>query len=138
MRKYKYMNVALVVALCAAAGPALAADSIFSESVPLLCAPIDVTECDEGGSCYQGRAEDINLPQFIRVNLKEKMLSGVGDSTDRTTPIKFIERENGKIILHGGQGGRGWTAIISETGKLVATISDEKTAIIIFGACTHI
>jgi hypothetical protein len=39
--------------------------------------------------------------------------------------------------LHGGQNGRGWTALISEeTGKLSATISDNGTAFIIFGACT--
>jgi hypothetical protein len=48
-----------------------------------------------------------------------------------------MERENGRIVLHGGQKGRGWTAVISaETGKLSATISDEGTAFIIFGACT--
>lgn len=37
----------------------------------------------------------------------------------------------------GGQGGRGWTAVISEaTGKLSATISEDGMAFIIFGACT--
>jgi hypothetical protein len=99
--------------------------------------PIEITECDEGGKCYQGTAEDVSLPQFIRVNLKEKMLNGVGEAADRTTPIDFMERENSKIVLHGGQKGRGWTALISEeTRKLVATISEEGTAFVIFGACT--
>ena len=60
----------------------------------------------------------------------------VSADADRKTPIDFMERENGKSVLHGGQNGRGWTAVISEeTGKLVATISDEGTAFIIFGAC---
>jgi hypothetical protein len=135
----KYLNVAFIVGLFAVTGPAIGADAKFDGSVPLLCVPIEITECDQGGGCYQGTAEDVNLPQFIRVNLKEKVLSGVGDSADRTTPIDFMERENGKIVLHGGQRGRGWTALITEeTGKLVATISDEGTAFIIFGACTPI
>jgi hypothetical protein len=135
----KYLSIALIVGLCATTSSAIGADSKFDGSVPLLCVPIEITECDEGGRCYQGTAEDVNLPQFIRVNLKDKVLSGIGDSADRTTLINFLERENGKIVLHGGQKGRGWTALISEeTGKLVATIADEGTAFIIFGACTPI
>jgi len=63
----------------------------------------------------------------------------VGTAAGRTPPIDFMERENGRIVLHGGQKGRGWTAVISaETGKLSATISEEGTAFIIFGACTEI
>jgi hypothetical protein len=133
----KLLIVALIASLGAVASRAGAAGEKFDGSTPLLCAPIEITQCDEGGKCYQGTAEDVNLPQFIRVNLKEKMLSGVGETAGRTTPIDFMERENGRIVLHGGQKGRGWTAVISEeTGKLSATISDEGTAFIIFGACT--
>ena len=134
---HKFLMVAFIVVFCAAANSVTAARANFDGSVPLLCVPIEITECEAAGKCYQGTAEDVNLPQFIRVNLKEKILSGVGADADRKTPIDFMERENGKIVLHGGQNGRGWTAVISEeTGKLVATISDEGMAFIIFGACT--
>jgi hypothetical protein len=129
--------ITLIMSFCAVANPAAAAAVKFDDSVPLLCVPIEITQCDEGGKCYLGTAEDVNLPQFIRVDLKEKKLSGVGQAADRTTPIDFLERENAKIVLHGRQSGRGWTAMISEeTGKLVAAISDEGTVFIIFGACT--
>jgi hypothetical protein len=128
---------ALIASLGAVANPAAAAGAKFDGSTPLLCVPIEITECDEGGKCYLGTAEEVNLPQFIRIDLKEKLLRGVGEAADRTTPIDFLERENGRMVLHGGQKGRGWTAVISEeTGKLSATISDEGTAFIIFGACT--
>jgi hypothetical protein len=128
---------ALIASLGAVANPAAAAGAKFDGSTPLLCVPIEITECDVGGKCYLGTAEEVNLPQFIRIDLKEKLLRGVGEAADRTTPIDFLERENGRIVLHGGQKGRGWTAVISEeTGKLSATISDEGTAFIIFGACT--
>lgn len=132
----KFLVLALLVTL-GATHSAGAASVKFDGSVPLLCVPIEITQCDEGERCYQGTAEDVNLPQFIRVNLKEKILSGVGLAAERTTPINFMARESGRIVLHGGQNGRGWTALISEeTGKLSATISDNGTAFIIFGACT--
>lgn len=137
MTMHRLLIVALILGLSAVAGRGLAASAKFDGSVPLLCVPIEITQCDEGGKCYQGTAEDVNLPQFIHVNLKEKSLSGVGAAAERTTAIDFMERQNGRIVLHGGQGGRGWTAVISEaTGKLSATISEEGTAFIIFGACT--
>ena len=133
----RFLLVPLTLSLFAVGSPAGAASTKFDGSVPLLCVPIEITQCDEGGKCYLGTAEDVNLPQFIRINFKEKLLSGVGEASGRTTPIDYMERENGRVVLHGGQAGRGWTAVISEaTGKLSATISEEGTAFIIFGACT--
>jgi hypothetical protein len=108
----------------------------FDGSVPLLCAPIEVVDCEFGGKCSTGNAESVNLPQFVKVNFKEKVLSAVDDPS-RTTPIAYTERNNGRLIMHGGQNGRGWTILISEeTGKLSATISEEGVGFIVFGACT--
>ncbi len=130
----KLLIFVLGFSFCATASPVRAAK--FDGSVPLLCVPVQITECDAGGRCYQGTAEDVNLPQFIKINVREKMLSGV-DEAPRTTPIDYLEREGGKLVLHGGQDGKGWTVVISEeTGKLAATISEERTGFIVFGACT--
>ena len=135
-RVYHALVAALMIGF-AAASSLIAASAGFDESVPLLCVPIEITECETGGKCYHGTAEDVNLPHFIKVNLKEKMLTGVGKAADRTTPISFMQRDNGTVVLHGGQNGRAWTAVISEaTGKLSASISEEGTAFLIFGACT--
>jgi len=39
--------------------------------------------------------------------------------------------------MHGGQGGRGWSLVISEeTGKMSATISEDQVGFVIFGAFT--
>jgi hypothetical protein len=134
---YKWLIITLIVTFGTLAKPVVAVSATFDESAFLLCAPIEIAECDVGGKCYSGSAEDVNLPQFIKVNLKEKMLSGVGASADRTTPIDVMQRENGRVVLHGGQNGRSWTAVISEqTGKLSATITEEGTGFVIFGACT--
>ncbi len=112
------------------------ASAKFDGSQSLLCAPIEVIECEAGGKCYNGTADDVNLPQFIKVDFKNKLLSA-SNQPSRTAPIIHFERNNGRLILHGGQHGRGWTAIISEeTGKLSATIAEEKFGFIVFGACT--
>lgn len=63
----------------------------------------------------------------------------VGAAADRTTPTESIKREDGRIVLHGGQAGRVWTAVILEqTGKLSAAVWKAGTAFIIFGACTQL
>lgn len=132
MRRFILTFIVAAMAL----GSGRVAEAKFDGSVPLLCVPIEITECEAAGKCYQGSAEDVNLPQFIKVNFKDKLLTGV-DNPPRTTPIDYMERENGKIVLHGGQAGRGWTIVISEaTGKLTASISDDGTGFVIFGACT--
>jgi hypothetical protein len=108
----------------------------FDGSVPLLCVPIEVVDCEFGGKCFTGNAEDVNLPLFVKVDFKQKILSAVDDAS-RTTKIAYTERDNGRLIMHGGQNGRGWTILISEeTGKLSATISEEGVGFIVFGACT--
>jgi len=130
----------LILSLAITAVICLGADRValakFDGSVRLLCAPTEVVECEFGGKCVNGNAESVNLPQFVRVDFKEKMLSAVNDPS-KTTPIAYTERNNGRLIMHGGQNGRGWTIVISEeTGKLSATISDEGVGFIVFGACT--
>lgn len=79
------------------------------------------------------------LSYCMWVDVKEKKLRGVGAAADRTTPIESIKREDGRIVLHGGHPGRGWTAVILEqTGKLSAAVSEAGAAFIIFGACTQL
>ena len=104
--------------------------------MPLLCVPIEIVECEAAGKCVNTTAEGVNLPQFIKVNFKEKTLSAAQEGGP-TTPIKHVEREDGRMIMHGGQNGRGWSVVISEeTGKMSATVTEDQVGFVIFGACT--
>ena len=110
----------------------------FDGSVPLLCAPIHTIECDSKEECIHGGAEDVNLPQFIRINFKDKILQSVGDN-NRQTEIQSMARSNGKMLMQGLQEGRGWTIVISEeTGRMAATVSESEFGFIVFGACTPV
>lgn len=132
MRKLKAISVA--IGICMA--PYQIAAATFDGSVPLLCAPIEIIECEVEGKWFSGTAESVNIPQFFKINIKKKMISAA-DESGRKTPIKHLEHNNGRIIMHGGQDGRGWTMVISEeTGKMSATVSEDQVGFVIFGACT--
>jgi hypothetical protein len=104
-------------------------------SVPILCATMEVLECSAGGECQRRGPEGANLPPFLKVDFKAKTIASVDGA--RKAPIHNIERVDGRIVLHGGQEGRGWSAVIaSDTGKLSASVVDAGGAFVIFGACT--
>ena len=108
----------------------------YDGSVPLLCAPIEVIECGVQGDCHRGTAESVDIPQFLKINFEEKMISAV-DESGKKAVIKNLEHVNGNIIMQGVQRGRGWSMVISEeTGKMSASVSDDQAGFVLFGACT--
>jgi hypothetical protein len=130
----KVITITVALGLCMLPGPLLAAK--YDGSVSLVCVPIEIIECVAAGECFNSTAEDVNLPQFIKVDVKAKMLSAAEEG-GKKAEIKHLEHTNGRMIMHGGQEGRGWTLVISEeTGKMSATISEDQAGFIIFGACT--
>ena len=134
MRKLTVISLALCI--CVAPYQLAAAKAMYDGSVPLLCAPIEIIECGVEGDCLSSTAEIANIPQFIKINFEKKVLSAA-DEIGREAPIKNLEHNEGTMIMHGGQSGRGWTMVISEeTGKMSATVSEAQVGFIIFGACT--
>ena len=92
----------------------------YDGSVPLLCAAIQIMECDAAGECHRRTAENVNLPRFIKLDFAKKTMSGAG-ADQRTAPIARFERANGRIIMHGGQEGRAWSLVIDgDTGNMSA------------------
>jgi hypothetical protein len=129
--------------ICIFSFPALAGD--FDGSKELICAVMDLVECQPGGKCQQVTAEDVGIPQFLKINFKEKKISAThGDGSQRSTTIENFEKIDGKIIIQGAEDGIegvrdgvGWSlAIAEETGKTVLTASGDEVGFVIFGACT--
>ena len=122
--------------------PAVAGD--FDGSKPLICALMDLIECDAGSQCQSKTAEELGLPQFFRINFNEKKISGAqSDGSGKSTPIENLKHIDGKLIIQGAQDGVedvrdgvGWSlAIAEETGKLVLTASGDEVGFVVFGAC---
>jgi hypothetical protein len=114
------------------------ASADFDSSKPLLCAVIETIECDAGKGCSETTVEIMNIPQFIWIDMEKSKISGkVEGGKQEDTVIKNFEQVDGKLIMQGGEGGRGWSMVIQEsTGKLSATISGDQAGFVIFGACT--
>ena len=122
--------------------PALAGD--FDGSKALICAAMDVVECLPGGECKRVLADEVDFPDFLQLNFKDKKIRAEQmGRKDLKTDIEHMESVDGKLILQGAEDGRegtkdglGWTmAIDEESGKLVFSASGTEVAFVIFGAC---
>ena len=143
MRNAKIYGL-MVMIICMFSFPAVAGD--FDGSKPLICAVVDLVECQPGGKCQQVTAEDVGIPQFLKINFKEKKISATqADGSQKTTKIENFEKIDGKLIIQGAEDGIegvrdgvGWSlAIAEETGKTVLTASGDEVGFVIFGACTR-
>jgi hypothetical protein len=128
--------IVLNVCLGLVASQAMAGD--FDGSKPLVCATIEAFENNPGGKCEGEPTQGINLPQFLRIDFEKKTIRGVReDGSVLTTPIKFMERVDGKLILNGIQNDVGWSLVISETtGKVTISAAKDQVGFVVFGACT--
>ena len=136
MKILAQVGVVLVASgLCLAPSPAGAAGK-HDGSAPLLCVPIGVTECGAEGECKRGTAGE-REPAAVLQSGPQGHDDPLGGSRRRESPIKTVEHMNGKLILQGTQGERGWTMLIDEdTGRLSATVTADGEGFVVFGACT--
>jgi hypothetical protein len=135
MKKIKLL-VAVLIAIFCLPSQVLAGD--FDGSTPLICAVIEAFDCAPGEDCQPGNAQSINLPQFLKINFKEKTITGKLENGElRTTKILGMERINGKLILQGVEEGMGWIMVVTESnGKIALSASGDQMVFIVFGACT--
>jgi len=124
-----------LVALSISAPPA--AWATIDGSKPLLCAVNTIMECDDTGTCQRHTTQQHpDFPSFLRINVREGMITG-GDNSGRQTEIESATRLDGRLILHGGENGRGWSATIAEdTGRMTAGVVAADFTFALFGACT--
>ena len=118
----------------------------FDGSKELICSIINVVECGPGGKCQQLTAEDVGIPDFLRINFEGKKISATQASGDkRSTDIEKFEKVDGKVIIQGAEDGIegvrdgvGWSlAIAEDSGKMVLTASGDDVGFVLFGACTQ-
>jgi hypothetical protein len=134
----KLRSTLVILVLGAAAayfGPETASGAgNYDSSTPFICVPTAVTECVSEGECRPGTAESENLPDFFKVNLKEKTI-GSKDQT-RLSSIKRIDRTAKDLTLYGTESARAWVLVIQEkTGRMSASVTGNGESFVIFGVC---
>ena len=114
---------------------ALAGD--FDGSKDLICATLRTVECGTTDACLVGTATDVNVPQFFSLRFSEKSIQATRpDGSELDTKFGDTIQNGGRLIIQGEEGGRGWSASISEeTGKIVVAVAGDDVAFSFFGAC---
>jgi hypothetical protein len=124
--------------LVALAIPALGRADDLSKQDLILCTSVSAMHCTEDGDCVVDMPWNLNIPQFLQLNLKDKTISTTKASGEnRATPIKNLIREAGQIYLQGLEGGRAFSFVINEeSGLLSAGVATDGKVVSVFGACT--
>ena len=114
----------IILAACLCMAPLQLAAAQFDGSAPLLCAVVQIFECEADGDCRPVTIETARIPRFLKINFEKKTISATAESGIKdVSAIKNFERIDGKLILQGSENGRGWTIVISEeTGEMSATV----------------
>jgi len=121
----------------ATAGMAASAADMIDGAKPFICAATTATLCEPHADCTQGPAESVNIPLFLRVDLKAQAVESIReDGARRVSKVTSTEESDGHMILHGSEQGLAWSASISKkTGKMIVT-GGRDNGFIVFGACT--
>ena len=103
-----------------------------------LCSASHVSLCAETGECFDVQPWEIDMPQFVVIDTKRKMIATTRASEQpRSTAITHITRDSTVIYVQGTEAGRAFSMIIDEaTGLLTAAVARDGFSISVFGACT--
>jgi hypothetical protein len=125
------------VVLLAVPGASVWADDLTG-STRFLCAAVQATKCQEGGDCTIDVPWNLNIPEFIEVDLDAKRLSTTQASgQNRATAIAHLSRAGGLIVLQGFEMERAFSIVIAEqTGRATAAVATGGRAVAVFCACT--
>lgn len=124
-------------ALAAALPAVLRADDLTGQN-RILCTAVEVTRCLESGSCTSELPWNLNIPQFIEIDLTAKTFSTTKASGEnRATPVRSLLREEGLLVLQGFEAGRAFSFVIhEESGMASVAVARDGLTVSIFGACT--
>ena len=131
------MTRTMVLALGVLAGGAANSEDV-SGIDRMLCAAATVRICFETGECYDATPDQLDVPEFVILDLKKNRVSTTrASSASRTSEFSRVQRDGGLVRLQGFEGERAYSFVVDEaTGKLTAAVSADGFTVSVFGACT--
>lgn len=133
------MKIRMAILLLVGAGLAAASrgDDLTGRD-RLLCTAVEANLCTPGGECLNEPPWNLNIPQFLEINLRDKLVATTKASGEnRSSPIRALQREGGLILFQGIEDGRAFSFVIEEkTGIASVAVARENLTVSIFGACT--
>ena len=136
-RKVRGSGLALTTLLFCGA---VAADDVTGSN-SLLCYALSAARCDVDSTCELKEPWQLNLPDFLKLDLKAKQaVTTKASGALRETQIRTVERgTGGTILLQGVQGDRAFSWLITEaTGEGTLTVASAAAGLTVFTVCTPI
>jgi hypothetical protein len=138
--KYKIngLNTAALVCIMLFASGTANAKDVFDGSSNLICAAINVVACMDGTNCTKGEARTFDLPEFMTIDFKKKIIHVTydGGANEAESPIKNIEISGTQLVLQGIENNHGWTmAIHRDNGRMSLSAVGDELSYSMFGAC---
>ena len=119
-----------MLAACVLATPVFADD--FDGSRQLICATVEARDCIFGEACFHGSSYEIGAPAFLQIDFAQKSIIG----PQRTTPILFMEKGDGQLLLQGTELGYGWSLALDQaSGRFTASLTNIEGVFVLFGSC---
>jgi len=134
-----------ILSTCIFLGLSATAAADFDGSKPMLCSAVSVIECVPGGVCAQVQTVEIGAPDFFRIDVRKKTITGTANGAER--PPNKIESSTvlgNSLFLQGSASGLeqmpedslAWSfSVNQDTGDVVMTASGDEVAFVIFGSC---
>lgn len=138
------LNTTAFISLALLAGPALAEDSYYDGSHPLLCTLMSTQICDYAGCSAADRTADLNGVKHIVIDFKRDRVKS--PESGLQAPIESVKQMDNRLFVQGVNDSdatepdaRSWTMTIADpNGTLTLTIAGEEVAITSFGACAPV
>ena len=132
---FSKIGISLLVALTACT--VARADNV-AESDRMLCSISILMLCVEDGACFPLSVMDVDIPQFLIVDLKKKTITPTEASSDsRVSKVANLVRDNGRTFLQGVENNGAYSILIEDDiGHFTGSIARDGITVSVFGACT--
>ena len=116
--------------------------AIFADDISgqrnILCSVLSSDICLVNEGCTTLAPEELNIPQFIRIDAKTGTLSSTQASGhNRNTIADSMSRDEGQLILQGFEEGRAFSFYIDEaSGRATFASASVGLSVTLFAACT--
>jgi len=135
----RVLSTAVLLGITLFASSNASAKDEIDGSANLICAAFDVMAWLDGGICSRGEARSFEMPEFMNVDFKKKVVEATYDAESKKTansPIKNSEISGNQLILQGVENNHGWTmAIDRSSGRMSLAVVGHEVSFSIFGAC---
>lgn len=137
-RNFSRALTAGIIAAMPFAAAEVSAEGGLDGSGDIVCAVMDVVACAEDKGCVQNTARGFELPEFIILDSKMKVLRAAYETGHKAvSPVKNLEQSGSHFIMQGVENGRGWNiAIDTKNGKMSGSAVGDAISFLVFGTCT--